>query len=244
MRLFMECYLDLDYDFSSISEFIKNFYKERNIICNVSDCSSLQELLNKKNIDILFVDMDKEIDCLNLCKQIIMSNPYVFLVMISKDEIKALDGYELGVNGFLLKPINLEKLEFYLKREEIRRKNIENNYIFIKNKDGGHFIHTEKIIFIEIKKHDLSINYLKNHKIENIHCRASLSQFENELDEKFFARCCIFALVNFKYISLVKNQKIFLSDGKIELPLSPKIKEDFMKRFDNYLSHTSINPYM
>ncbi|WP_179124018.1 response regulator [Marinococcus halophilus] len=114
------------------------------------------EILNEHKIDIVLTDITMpNMDGLALTEELTALHPYVEVIMFSGyDEFEyARQALRLGVNDFLLKPIDIEELLSIVKRLQHKKSFSENNYsdlreqlkLTIQKQLFRHYITTEEI---------------------------------------------------------------------------------------------------
>lgn len=108
------------------------------IVAIANDTSSALEILNKTVVDILITDIHMPgDDGLILIKKVKVSFPDIKIVVLSMHEEKSIiqEAIQLGINGYILKSITHQKLNYALNRIRI-----------------GKFFISEEITYILIEK--------------------------------------------------------------------------------------------
>ncbi|MCU0391728.1 MAG: response regulator transcription factor [Thermoflexibacter sp.] len=226
-----------------------------NYISKISDlqlmgsCSSAIEaknLLQKERIDLIFLDIQMpDLTGIEFLK-ILKNKP--FTIMTTAYSEYALQGYELDVIDYLLKPISFERffkavskaIELYqsqsqsaniqtiLQFSDNENFNIEEQYIFIKSGYDILKVEFEKILFIEGMREYTCI-YTENQKIMTL---ITLQKFTEILPTSLFARVHRSHIVNISKITQIQGNMIKI--GNKEVQMSKSFREDFLKMIDKY----------
>ncbi|MCT4614602.1 MAG: LytTR family DNA-binding domain-containing protein [Marinifilaceae bacterium] len=192
------------------------------------------------DIEILYLDIQMPeitgIDFLKLNK----TNPIVIFTTAYSEY--ALEGYELDVVEYLLKPIAfprfLKASRKAIKIAEIKRKinsdsfktideNIDDkDYIIIKADRKKHKIYYNEIIYIEGALEYVSF-HLEDRKITGFY---SLKQLEDILPKSYFTRIHRSYIVNNRKIKSLEANTVYLNN--IKLPVSSSYKKNIDNIFD------------
>jgi DNA-binding LytR/AlgR family response regulator len=181
------------------------------------------EVLKRERIDLMFLDINMpEITGIDFLKTI-PNPPYVIITTAFREY--AIEGYDLDVVDFLLKPISFERFLKALNRYINRTKpsqndngsqsnsNHEKKYIHIH--DGKTIIKLvlDDIMYLEgYGEYVKVITQDKNHLVRN-----SLAEFENKLSDSNFLRIHKSYIVNARKISGFTSLHVILKN--IQLPI-------------------------
>ena len=156
-----------------------------------SDALKALEILQKENIEVIFLDINlpklKGLDFIKTLK----NAPQIIITTAHREF--ALDGYELNVVDYLLKPISFNR--FLMAVNKLRTlinfesqvmpfKQPERAYIFINNNKRKIKIFTDEILYIESKKEYISIVTLEN----TYQTKFQLSEIEEQIPKNKFVR--------------------------------------------------------
>jgi DNA-binding LytR/AlgR family response regulator len=156
-----------------------------------SDALKALEILQKETIDVIFLDINlpklKGLDFIKTLKKA----PQTIITTAHREF--ALDGYELNVVDYLLKPISFNR--FLMAVNKLRINGIiepqtypfpqtERTYIFINNNKKKIKIFTDEILYIESKKEYISIVTFEN----TYHTKFQLSEIEEQIPKNKFIR--------------------------------------------------------
>jgi DNA-binding LytR/AlgR family response regulator len=195
------------------------------------------DFLRENTVDILFSDIQMpEITGITLLK-ILQKKPLVILTTAYSEY--ALEGYELEVFDYLLKPISLERFLKAVERATIRLTqtqpvihekivqeisvNSEGSQAFIFVKDGTKLvkIRLNEILYIEGLKDYVSI-HTKEKKVVTLQTMKSL---ESQLPDSQFIRIHNSFIIAFDAIDAIDKEKVQI--GKNFLPISDTYRKVF-----------------
>lgn len=184
-------------------------------------------LIQTETIDIAFIDVQMpNLTGLQFLKLLDKKTKVVLCTAYSE---YAIDGYELNVVDYLLKPISFDRFLRAIKKiEENSQPVIQNNvnktedeYIFVKAESKGKFIkiNLRDILFIE----GLG-NYQKIQLIDNqVVCQLKMKNLEDQLSNGGFVRVHKSFLVPINKISQIEGNKIMIDTHKI--PIGDNFKD-------------------
>ncbi|WP_018615767.1 LytR/AlgR family response regulator transcription factor [Segetibacter koreensis] len=188
--------------------------------------------IQEQKIDLVFLDIQMPgLTGLQFIKSL---NPKPMFIMITAYEKYALDGFDLDVVDYLLKPVSLERFikacnkawELHkLKNKPIEvSKEAEPAYFFI-NADYSHVkVDFADIIWVEGLKDYLRIHLKGNAK--PIVARLSMKSIEEQLPASMFIRIQKSYIVSIQHITSVRKNSVFV--GSIELPIGDNYKDQVL----------------
>lgn len=225
-----------------LSLMIHKFFLDKDIKPYIALYDDGNEFLeNDKETDLLIVDFDgKNKSGLQIAKDFREKYTTKGIIFLIEKEENAILGYQVFATGCLMKPIDEIMLDLFLNKEYLKKKDEDSAKISIKSKDGLFAIRHEDIAYIEIQCHTLMVHYFRDGKLDCLVSRSSLKEYEEKLSGMNFARCCVYALVNLKYVSAVKSKTVYIGKANTTLPLSLSNKDNFISAFMRYLSDFSI----
>ncbi len=195
----------------------------------VATCSSALkafEILNSQSIDLLFLDIKMPsitgIDFLRNLK----NPPKTILTTAYRDY--ALEGYDLGVVDYLLKPITFERffkavdrfLNEASKSEVKIKESIENEFIVVKSGIKNYKINIKDILYIESLKDYIKINTIDGKSVTS---KYKISDIEAELYSNHFLRIHRSFIINSSKINAFTNNEIEING--FEIPIGASYKE-------------------
>ena len=178
------------------------------------------EYLNKNDVDLIFLDLNmpklKGFEFLKTLK-----NPPKVIVTTAYKEF-ALEGYELNISDYLLKPFGFERFLKAINKtfstsniqESISSKsNVGSKRIFLRSNKKYIQVENDTVLFVEA-----SGNYTKViTKYDTITVREKISSVLDELPKKDFLQVHKSFAVAPKHIKSIEGNRIFISDHIIPI---------------------------
>lgn len=210
-----------------------------NLVATCNGPAEAISVLNEKKIDLIFLDIEMpDITGVNFLKMLSVKPMVIFTTAYDK---YALEGFELDVVDYLLKPVSFERfLKAVNKALELFNLN--------KNLDSVPKVDTTKHIFVKsehkIVKIDLSsIMYIESMKdYVKIFCGAkpifslmSLKQIEALLPPNEFIRIHRSFIVSLAHINFIGKSKVVI--GTESLPISALYRDEFFKHLGGNISN-------
>ncbi|MFQ5445295.1 MAG: LytR/AlgR family response regulator transcription factor [Saprospiraceae bacterium] len=189
-----------------------------------------RSILGEKKIDLLLLDIQMPdlsgLELLNLLK-----NPPAVILTTAYSEF-ALEGYELDVTDYLLKPIEFER--FYRAVSKVLAKRTvpsapsptpapAEDYFFVKTDHQIVKVGFQEILFIESLR-----EYVRIHtSSQRVVARLSLQKLEELLPRRFFFRIHRTYIVNIDHLRKIEGNLVFIGTGR--LPVSKGKREEFLQ---------------
>lgn len=219
-------------------EVIKNHISNVDLLEIVDTCNRASDafsILKTKEIDLLFLDIKMPgITGIDFLKTL-QHPPKVILTTAYREY--ALEGYELNIVDYLLKPIPFDRflkavnryINLYAKQtktlKSVDKENVE-ECIFVKENKKVHKILLSEIIYIESLK-----DYVKIHTSQkNIVAKYALSKIEEGLNENDFIRIHRSFIVGLKHISGFSANSIEIKG--LELPIGRMYNKQVFDKLD------------
>jgi DNA-binding LytR/AlgR family response regulator len=214
---------------------------------NLDPVDALAEL-QKLEIDLVFLDIHMpKISGLDVVK--ILGNK-VKVIMTTAYSEYAMQGFELEVSDYLLKPIPYDRflkstqkvLDAMLPKVADAKpvaaapstpvEESDNDFIFVKTESKGKFlkINFKDIAYVEGLKNYVSI-FVDNERIITL---LTMKELEERLEGKGFIRVHKSYIVALNRIKGVDGNQILIG-GKLYVPLGDSYRETFFKMLDQYL---------
>ncbi len=204
----------------------------------IAACSSVPEamaVLNEKEVDLIFLDIEMpEISGINFLRNI-KTRPMV-IITTAYDQY-ALEGFNLDVIDYLLKPIPFERFlkaaskaaEYHsLLQQPTANKSVPLKFIFVKSEHKIVKIDLSDILYIESMK-----DYVKIFcGPKPIFSLMSLKQLESMLPSNDFIRVHRSFIVALQKISFIGKSKIVI--GQTSIPISNFYRDDFFSKLSAY----------
>jgi len=194
-----------------------------------TDALYAMDLLQKEKIDLMFLDIHlpklKGLDFIKTLKkppQVIITSAY---------QEYALQGYELNVVDYLLKPFSYERFNKAVEKvKQLTVQNIhtpdERRYLVIKEKEGLLKIPYEEVLYIEASKDYMKIFTPSRQYLTHL----TMKKLEELLPAQLFIRTHKSFIVALKQIKLLKTDSLVLANNAT-IPVSLSYKEEVMRKF-------------
>ncbi|MEC5143136.1 LytTR family DNA-binding domain-containing protein [Chitinophaga sp. 212800010-3] len=193
------------------------------------DAVELNSMLKQQPVDLLFLDIEMPyISGIEFLKSI--TNPPK-VIFTTAYERYAIQGFELDVLDYLVKPISFER---FLKAANkafdyfsTRRNETDQPYFFIKADNK-----LEKVLFSEILFAEALGNYVAIYTTDRkIISHATLKSLQDGLPARLFLQPHKSFLVNITHISAIEGNTLHI--GRHEVPISKYQKEEVLERIVN-----------
>lgn len=190
----------------------------------------LNSLLKQQPVDVLFLDIEMPyMTGIELLKSLSRPPKVVFTTAYEK---YAVEGYELEVLDYLLKPVSFErflkcsnKIFDYFRWQ--RQPDEEPPYFFVKADNKLERISIDEILFVEAMENYVAI-YVKDRKIM---AHLTLKMLQERLPAAKFVQPHKSYLVAIDRISAIEGNILYVSD--FQVPVSKYQKEEVMEKILN-----------
>src|SRR5258706_1891314 len=210
-------------------ELIQNHLSHIETMQVVASCNSAMkayEVLKHQQIDLLFLDIQMPlITGLDFLKS--LKNPPKVIITTAFRNY-AIEGYELDVIDYLLKPITfnrfLKAIEKYYQHvtrnsHEVIKDSKESDFIYLRSNKKNYKIYTTDILYIESIK-----DYIQVHsRDDKLIVKQTMSEVETMLAGKSFLRIHRSYLINVEKITAFTVTDIQIN--KTELPIGSSYKQ-------------------
>jgi len=217
-------------------EGIMEYIRQIDYLSPVAQCKSAAEaagLLQKNKIDLIFIDIQMpKLSGIEFVKA--LADPPLIIFTTAYSEY-ALEGFELDVVDYLLKPISFsrflkaaEKAQSYLhaKNKEV---SITNEFFFIKCNGKIEKIIMADVIYIEAMANYVIIYTRQKKYITYL----TFSGIEEQLPTHLFVRIHKSYLVAISAIQTIDGNEVITSSAR--LPMSKNYRNDVMSRIESRL---------
>ena len=182
------------------------------------------DALQRNSIDLVFSDIQMQgIDGMQLIRT--LSERPMF-VMVTAFNSYAIEGYELDVVDYLLKPVSFERFlkscNKALKQFNAHHKNKQPEYVFFHADYSLIKVILDEVLYIEAVKDFVKIHYSYAGK-KALLVRHSMKGIEEIFPSVRFIRIHKSYIVNTNFVTAIRKNSLFLSE--LELPVSEQYKE-------------------
>ncbi|MEP7320921.1 MAG: LytTR family DNA-binding domain-containing protein [Saprospiraceae bacterium] len=194
------------------------------------------QFLQENQVDLLFLDVQMpDLTGMGVLK-ILTQKPFVILTTAYSEY--ALDGYELDVTDYLLKPIVFERFVQAVERVRSRKENqstavikssdntIEEDIMYVKDGTKLVRININEILYIEGLKDYVSI-YTPGQKIVSLQ---RMKNLESQLPKNKFIRIHHSYIIATKWLQAI--HKDFVEINKVSIPIGETYRKSFREYVD------------
>ena len=198
-----------------------------NLMLGTTNAFEGMEILSREQVDILLIDIEMpDISGLELVKSL-KRKPFIIFTTAYKEY--ALDGYDLDIVDYLLKPIRFDRFLKAINKSNrlhslVNNSKPQSDYILIKSEYKTVRLNVDHILYIEGCK-----DYVKIFTTdEMILTRLNLKNIQSKLNENDFLRIHRSFIVSFSKISSFLKNEVEIK-GKI-IPVGDFYKQELIKR--------------
>ncbi len=215
-------------------EGILEYIRQIDYLKPVAQCKSAAEaagLLQKNKIDLIFTDIQMpKLSGIEFVKA--LADPPLIIFTTAYSEY-ALEGFELDVVDYLLKPISfprflksVEKAQSYL-HARIREVSITEDFFFIKCNGKIEKITMDEVVYIEAMANYVIIHTRQKKYITYL----TFSGIEEQLPAHLFVRIHKSFLVAISAFQTIDGNEVIT--GSVRLPLSRNYRNEVMSRIES-----------
>lgn len=222
-----ELAIDLIVDHIKTIEFLE-------LVGTCKNAIEANNFLNNHSVDLIFLDIQMPGMTGIQFLEGLQIKPLV--IFVTAYEQFALEGYDLDIIDYLLKPISSERFlkavnktreaMVYLDAKKLANPKIPLDYIFIHADYSLIKVNFADINFVEGLKDYVKI-HLKTQKYPLV-CRMTMKGIEEKLPTDLFIRVHKSFIIGVKEIESIRNQKIKI--GENHIPLSENYAEEFYQK--------------
>lgn len=205
-----------------------------NLVFATTNATEALKVINSQPVDLLFQDIHMpDISGVDVVKAI---NGKCSIILATAYPDYALEGYELGVVDYLLKPVSfprfikaVQKVSDYLAKPfPIVTKDIDDDFIYVKTgiKSKVVKINLDEIDYIESSKNYVTIHHERKRTLAYI----SLKELEDRLPPNRFGRVHRSYIIAYNKIVRIDNNQVVLKDIKDPILLGEAYKGNFWEK--------------
>ncbi len=202
------------------------------IVAACKNAFEVLEVLKERSVDILFLDINMpKLSGLSLLKTM-QQKPNVIITTAYPEY--ALEGFELAVTDYLLKPFSLERFLQAVNKISIPETASVQTTISIEKEEEPNFIFVKsdkkiiKLFFDDINYIEAYGNYIKIYTDSMLLTQQTLSDFLAKLPD-FFTRIHKSFVINFNKLKIIDgNQIILQNDAK--LPIGKSYRKSILDK--------------
>lgn len=188
----------------------------------------------KAEYDLILMDIAMRfMDGMSAAQEIRKLDSEVVIIFITNTPQYVMKGYTVDALDYVLKPVNYYSFTQRIERAIGRMNRRNKRYISVPIKGGVRKLDISKIIYIEVRNHDL----LFHTQTESILSRGTLSEAEEHIGFSHFYRCNKCYLVNLEYVDGIEGNDVILAGERIGV--SRAKKKGLLDALNNYLNEVS-----
>ncbi len=205
------------------------------VLASCKDAFEVMKILQNESADILFLDINMpKLSGLSLLKTM-QKRPDVIITTAYPEY--AIEGFELSVTDYLLKPFSLER--FIQAVTKIQKKNITDTTVMrLSEKDEtttSIFVKSDKklikVLFKDIQYIEAYGNYIKIFTDTMILTPNTLSDFFDKLPKDDFIRIHKSYVINFNELKLIEGNQLILNSATT-LPIGKSYRKLVLDKID------------
>lgn len=181
--------------------------------------------------DIIFLDIKMPyMDGVKVAEKIREKDKDVRIIFLTSLLGRAVDGYKVRAENFLIKPIEKKKVIHEIDNYIMLIRMNKQYCILIENTEGQFRVPIASLKYIETYNRNLLIHTEE----QSIVCYKKLKELKEHLKDYGFAQSHKGYLVNLSYVKSIKGNDIMLTTKEV-LPISRAMKKEFMQCLANYM---------
>lgn len=187
--------------------------------------SGLKFLENyQARFDLVFMDVEMpDLDGMTTARRLRDMDQQVRLIFVTNMAKYAVQGYSVGAMDYILKPVRYSDIK--MRMERIRGAlRMREQKIVLPGQSGVKILSVQDIVYIESVSHQITFHTVSGDHVT----RKSMTEWEQELEDKGFARCNTSYIVNLRHVQEVCGNDVIVA-GKT-LPISRVRKQEFIKK--------------
>ena len=217
-----------------LAEILKAYYNRNDEKLELWEYSSGEALIadvedDECNVELIFLDIQMPgMNGIDTAKKLRTLKCSAEIIFLTATDDYALEGYDVQAAGYMIKPIDVNKLKNLLRHIfwTEQRERIE-----IKCGKQYRYPYINDIMYIESSNHKAFIYLADGSQMTTIE---KISTLKAQINDSNFLQCHQSYLVNMRYIADI-DQCIILSNGK-KIPISVRRKTETIETYHQFFS--------
>lgn len=194
--------------------------------------SAMEMVADKSRYDLMLLDIDlpgiNGMEAAQLVRVYDEVTPIIFVTNLAQ---YAVNGYEVGAMGFIVKPATFGSLRMNLNRAMRHIRQSAAQSIMVSTDEGVRVVHVDQIVWVEIKGHHITFHLEDEKPLESY---GSLSQVEKDLACAPVLRVSKSFIVNMDKVRRVNGLRLLLTSGD-EIPISRVRRREIVDALNDHL---------
>ena len=215
-----------------ISEYIRRFERENGSeefsVVRFCDANAfLDEYTGKFDLILLDINLPG-INGMDTARELRQIDNKVAIIFVTNMAQYAVNGYEVDALDFIIKPVSYKDFSIKFGKAIKRIDKREDKKIPIVSQTCTCYVYLADILYIEV-----FLRKIVFHTTEGeFETYSTLKKIEPVLSETQFAKCYRSIIVNLNYVTMIKNDEVYLGD--VRLLLSRNYKKSFTAALNEY----------
>lgn len=216
-----------------ITEYIRRFEteklgKQEFTIAHFGDASAFLDDYKGK-YDLILLDINLPgINGMDTARELRLIDNKVAIIFVTNMAQYAVNGYEVDALDFIIKPVSYKDFSIKFGKAIKRIDKREDKKIPIVSQNCTCYVYLADILYIEV-----FLRKIVFHTTEGeFETYSTLKKIEPELNDRQFAKCYRSIIVNLDYVTMIKNDEVYLGDTR--LILSRNYKKSFTAALDAF----------
>ncbi len=207
-----------------IEDFVKTC-PELNLLAVCNDALEAGEILNKEQVDLLFLDINMpKLSGIGFVKS--LKEPPLIILVTAYPEY-AIEGFEIEALDYLLKPVSFERFRMAINRALERissREESEAQHIMVRANKKNYRINFDEIIYLEAQGD--YVRFVTGEQALMVH--GTLKDFIEQLPASQFGRIHKSYVISLSKVIYLEGNQVNL--GELKLPVSLSYKDVLMEK--------------
>lgn len=218
---------------SQLTSYVKTILEKHSIVHHIESFTSAGTLFAREAFDILLLDIEMTpLSGLETAKRLRRRGDKSSIIFITAHPRYAVEAYDVQAFHYLIKPVNLQKLEVSLIKLCSSLQESRTQAIAIRQGTRMWRIPLEKILYLEVMDRKIYLHTLE----ETIPFYGKLEELEPSLPKIFF-RCHRSYIVNLQHVKRYDKGEIILNNRE-NIPLSKRRYPSFGLAFMEYIKES------
>lgn len=221
---------------TELNKCLRRHYVDSTLV-HIDQFSSASELLNQsEDYALIFLEIQlPDISGLDAARQLKERPSPPIIVFVTDSADYCLDSYDIGVEGYLLKPIQHDKFERIFERLFLTLSPPPRTLDIYSNRLPFH-IPIHDILYIE----SIGRKCLIHTSAVTYEANLALNMIEKTIADSCFIRCYRSYLVNMYFVAEFKQDKILLTNGEC-VPLTLRKKGRLLQAYQQFLINVAAD---